>query len=298
MAENRTSKRGELVMDRWFALAANSGGGSPNTATSPPELDVWIGDAVDSTFTLELTGVGAACSATTGPAITAECAVAVSDLDSAYKQVATLVSRVDRKRYSVTVVLGENNADLGSNYPRGSMRIKLTNTDAVNACFVRVRMWANLTRGDGSHIAAVPAGPILPPAGGPAPFLWADKVIYLDGAGGPGTTKWAMSAADVLPMRERTFAAYTVDFAASGTGTAVADFQRTAMPTERDGAWENMLPSAAALAAGSGFVNKSFAADGTSTLAPRGYQRVQFRNTHATDAVVIRARVWAHLSGS
>ena len=287
--------RGTLVFDTFVALGV-SGGARPNVWTSPPEWDIAIRNAVNAGLTAEITGVGAACSATTGPAITAECAVAATDLPTAYANLGTVVAHVERTRYTASAVFGENNANLAARYARGWMRIKITNTDAVNTAFVRIRLWVSLETSDGEYIDASVRGALATDA--VSPFLWSDEMILLDGTAAAGASHWTMSAGETLPMRDKSFAAYTVDYTVVGSGTAEVDFERTVMPTEIDAAWQPMNPAPVAMAAGTGYITRSFAADGTTTLAPRGYQRVHFRNTHAANWVAIRARTWAHLSGT
>ena len=285
-----------MVFDKCVFLGANAAG-QPNTYTTPPELDIAIKNAINVSLTAEITGVGAACSAPTGPSIAVECAVAATDLPAAYKHIGYVVEHVERKRYTASIVFVENNANLGSYYARGFLRLKFTNTDAVNPAFIRVRLWADLESADGGH-AEVVTRDADPSAMAGAPFLWSDEVLYLDPTGATGATHWTMSAADTLPMRDRTFASYTVDYAVLGAGTAEVDFERTVMPTEIDAAWQAMNPAPVALTGPSGYITRSFAADGTTSLAPCGYQRVHFRNTHAAQWIAIRARTWAHCTGT
>ena len=296
VARNLRTNRGILAYDKWITLGPDIGNDT-NVWTSAPELDIAVRNGVNVTLTAEITGVGAACSATTGPAITAECAVAATDLASAYKHIGTVVAHVARTRYSASAVFGQNNANLNTYYARGFLRLKATNTDVANAAYIRIRLWVDLETSTGEH-PDVSFREASGDAGADTPFLWCDEMLYLDGTGLAGTSQWTLSAAQTLPMRGRLFAAYTVDYAVVGTGTAEMDFERTAMPTEIDAAWQAMNPTAISLAAGAGYVTRSFAADGTTALAPCGYQRPRFRNIHAANFVAIRVRVWAHLSGS
>lgn len=292
----RKSNRGDLVYDRWVFLGANAAGQS-NVYLTPPELDIAIGNAINLTLSIELTGVGAGCSPTTGPQIAAECAVAATDLSAAYKHLGYVVEHVDRKRYTASTIFGENNADLASRYARGYLRLRFTNTDAVNAAYIRVRLWASLELADGTNASATVRQEERA-TNSSSPFLWSDEVLFLDPTVTTGASHWTMSAAQTLPMRDKTFASYTTDYAILGAGAAEIDYERTVMPTEIDAAWQAMNPTPIALAGPSGYITRSFAADGTTSLAPRGYQRIHIRNTDAANWIAVRARTWAHVSGN
>ncbi len=181
------------------------------------------------------------------------------------------------------------------------MRFRLTNTDAVYAAYVRLRLWIDIEYADGSHatkIDLLSADAVAPDSAAGHPQLWADLWVVLD----PGQT-FAIPAPLFLPMNNNTEAYYSLEYAAIGPGAGKIDFQRSAIPTEKDSAWQIMNNPAVALAMarGSGYIHRTFAAEGVvaDEHPARGYQRFFLTNTAgAPNWTCLHVRVWAHLSGA
>ncbi|MFZ4580422.1 MAG: hypothetical protein ACOYOB_18715 [Myxococcota bacterium] len=126
------------------------------------------------------------------------------------------------------------------------------------------------------------------------PRLWFEGSVFLDA--GPGSAfEWNLALERYLQVRAANIAYVTVRYHAvgAGAGTTTLQFQRTSVPTDDSGAFENM-GAPLALTRGRGYLRSAFGQD--TTVGAHGLMRFVMSNAGTgSDWALVHLSVWVVL---